>query len=216
MHKAEARASGGLTDKERLALIGVVPDGANVSSGVHSVGRIPGVSIRTYQALAHRGYVMCRPGYWFEGAGVADDVMVAGDGLEVAEQAAANAGFEVARQEAAVGVHFLALELVELVQLCVFNDVIADNFQLRDQHRHGLSEEDLVADPGLERLAAALERRTQEPAERLALAQPLEQVFGLQDREDLDIFLVVGHRHGCVLAVSDGRTGSRPEHGGVK
>ena len=36
MHKAEARASGGLTDKERLALIGVVPDGAHVSSGVHS------------------------------------------------------------------------------------------------------------------------------------------------------------------------------------
>jgi hypothetical protein len=65
MHKAEARASDGLSNKERLALIGVVPDGAHVSSGVHSAGRIPGVSIRTYQALAHRGYVMCRHGYWF-------------------------------------------------------------------------------------------------------------------------------------------------------
>ena len=57
MHRAEARASGGLSDQERLALIGVVPDGAHVSSGVHSAGRIP-VSVRTYRALAHRGYVM--------------------------------------------------------------------------------------------------------------------------------------------------------------
>ena len=65
MHKAEARAVEGLTDKERLALIGVVPDGAHVSSGVHSVRPIPGVSIRTYEALARRGYVMCRHGYWF-------------------------------------------------------------------------------------------------------------------------------------------------------
>ena len=36
MHRAEARASDGLSDQERLALIGVVPDGAHVRSSNHT------------------------------------------------------------------------------------------------------------------------------------------------------------------------------------